>query len=249
MKLTFLGTGTSTGVPMIGCRCAVCRSTDPHDKRMRSSALVTTDKAAILIDCGPDFRQQALQHNITRLDAILLTHEHYDHVGGLDDVRAIPQKLDVFANRRVMDAIHRVMPYCFGKQHYPGSAYLNLNQLNPYQQFKVKDADIEALPIIHHTDILGYKIGHLGYITDCKTMPDATIQSLKGIDTLVLNALRIEPHPTHLSLSEAISLASEIGARQTFFTHFSHNLGLHAEIEPTLPEGMHLAFDGLTIEF
>ncbi len=252
MRLTFLGTGTSTGVPMIGCDCRVCRSTDPHDRRMRCSALVeigghTTKPHRILIDCGPDFRQQALKHNITRLDAILLTHEHYDHVGGLDDVRALPQVLDVYGNQRVLNSIHRVMPYCFGVQHYPGSPHLELHLLNDNQEFETGEVRIKALPIFHHAGILGYRIGNLGYITDCKIMPDITLQALQGIDTLVLNALRIDQHPTHINLAEAIALAQQIKARQTYFIHFSHDIGLHAEVEPTLPDNIHLAYDGLQI--
>ena len=248
MKLTFLGTGTSVGVPMIGCQCAVCHSADPRDKRLRCSALLEDDNTHVLLDCGPDFRQQALTHNITHLDGILLTHEHYDHVGGLDDVRSLIQTLDIYCLPRVADSIHRVMPYCFGKQHYPGSPHLELHELQPFQHFNINDLQITALPIIHNTDILGFRINNLGYITDCKIMPDETLQALKGVDTLVLNALRIEQHPTHINLEEAIGLAKQIGARQTYFIHFSHDIGFHAEVEATLPENMHLAYDGLTIE-
>lgn len=256
MILTFLGTGTSTGVPMIGCSCKVCRSEDAHDKRLRCSALLHFDAdetpdhqpAQILIDCGPDFRQQALKYHITHLDGILITHEHYDHLGGLDDVRSLPQTLDVYAQQRVIDSVHRIMPYCFGENRYPGSPHIELHRLMPYQQFSIRDIEITPLLIIHHAEILGYRIGPLGYITDCKSMPEQTMQALKGVKTLVINALRIEQHPTHINLSEAIDIARQIGAEQTYFIHFSHNIGLQAEVEPTLPPTMHMAYDGLTIE-
>ena len=254
MRLTFLGTGTSTGVPMVGCKCAVCQSTDIRDKRLRCSALLSIDSfegasdKQILIDCGPDFRQQALKYDITHLEGVLLTHEHYDHVGGLDDVRALPQTLNIYTSRRVIDSIHRVMPYCFGSQHYPGSPNLELHELQVGTVFSLAGLDILPLRVVHNVDILGYRIGPLGYITDCKEMPQETIKALRGIDTLVLNALRVQQHPTHINIEEAIALAHEIGARQTYFIHFSHDIGLHAVVDRTLPATMHMAYDGLEIE-
>lgn len=244
-KLTFLGTGTSVGVPMLGCTCAVCTSADPRDTRLRCSALLETEGRRLLIDCGPDFRAQALRHHITQVDAILLTHEHYDHVGGLDDVRPLGDT-HIYGEERVLNAVRRVMPYCFGEHRYPGSPKIELHELHAGE----KEGEILPLRVMHNKlPILGYRIGDMAYITDASQLPEETFEALKGVRLLVLNALQIPEHPAHFSLSESIHVAERIGAEETYFIHFSHKIGLHAETDAALPSGMHLAYDNLTIEF
>lgn len=253
MKLTFLGTSTSVGVPLLGCGCEVCQSKDPRDFRLRCSALLETDGRKILIDCGPDFRMQALRHSITHADAVLLTHEHYDHVGGLDDVRPLGNT-DIFAEERVLGAVRRVMPYCFGENRYPGSPVITLHEARPGEMLSLSDGgsplSILPLRVMHNKlPILGYRIGDFAYITDASSLPEETIDALKGVRLLVLNALQLPAHPAHFSLGESVEIAKTVGAEQTFFTHFSHKIGLHALTDASLPEGMHLAYDNLTVEF
>lgn len=249
MKLRFLGTGTSTGTPVIGCPCPVCHSPHSRDKRLRTSALLTTDHGQhILIDCGPDFRQQALAAGLTHIDAILLTHEHYDHVGGLDDIRPLGD-MPVYALQRVLDAVIRCMPYCFGTQKYPGSPDITLHPILPEQPFHAAGQQIIPLSVMHaNLPILGFRIGSLAYLTDVKTLPSETMQQLSDLSVLVINALRPEAHPSHLSLPEAVELARTIGAKNTYFTHFAHQIGLHQATEQILPPNMHLAYDGLEID-
>lgn len=254
MKLTFLGTGTSTGVPQIGCTCEVCTSTDPRDKRLRASAMLTTDDGCnLLIDCGPDFREQILALGSPEIASALLTHQHYDHVGGIDDVRpyTYPDGFSLYCKADVARDLRTRLPYCFGNSLYPGVPKLNLREILPYKPFKVPEAGVEVLPVVvmhWNLPILGFRIGNFAYITDCKTMPDETVEALRGVDTLVLNALRHEPHNSHLSLSEALELIEHIAPRRTYLTHASHQLGLHAAVDSTLPAGIHQAHDGLVVE-
>lgn len=254
MKLTFLGTGTSCGVPVIGCDCKVCRSTDPHDRRMRTSAIVETDGARILIDCGPDFYHQALRLPFRKIDAILLTHKHYDHVAGLDDIRPYFYQfgdIQVYANHDTADAIHRTMPYSFGDVLYPGVPRLNLTAVEPHAVVKVGDVDIVPITVMHkQLPIFGYRIGRkLAYITDMKTVDDEELPYLEGVETLVVNALRFtNDHPAHLLVDEAIAFSRRIGAKRTYFTHTTHDIGLHDEANAQLPSGFQFAYDGLEIE-
>lgn len=257
MELTFLGTGTSTGVPQLRCGCEVCRSTDPRDSRLRTSALVETDGKRILIDCGPDFREQMLRHGVRsvddRLDALLLTHQHYDHVGGIDDLRPYCYGMEpgfpIYCQGDVARDLRARLPYCFSEHPYPGVPRIDLHEIKAGIPFQA--AGVEVLPVgVNHylLDILGFRIGALGYVTDAKKIPDATVEALKGVDTLVINALRHTEHISHLSLEEALEMVRRIGPRVAYLTHISHKLGLHAEVEPALPEGVRLAYDGLKIK-
>ena len=251
MRLTFLGTGTSKGVPEIGCTCPTCLSNDPRDKRLRVSALIETDKARILIDCGPDFRTQMLSVPFDRLDGVLLTHEHYDHTGGIDDLRpfAIFGDIDVYADELTHRHLRERLPYFFRKVLYPGVPRLLFHTVEPQHSFTINDVEVTPLQVMHgKLPILGYRIGDLGFVTDMTDAPEETIDKLKGVDTLVIGALRQRPHATHQTIDEAICVARQVGAREVYLIHMNHEAGLHAETDATLPEGVHLAYDGLTIE-
>ena len=247
-RILFLGTGTSTGVPQIGCRCEVCRSADAHDRRLRTSALLETGGRRLLMDCGPDFRQQMLAHGITWLSAVLLTHEHYDHVGGMDDLRPFGD-MDVYAEGRVLEAVRRVMPYCFAPHPYPGVPRIELHEVRPYEAFDVQGLRVMPVRLMHAClPILGYRIGNVAYLTDVKTLDERAVEQLGGLDVLVLNALRRKEHLSHLSLDESLALARRIGAKKTFLIHMSHEIGLHEAVQRELPDGVVLAYDGLEAE-
>jgi len=246
MDLLFLGTGTSTGVPQIGCQCKICKSTDNKDKRLRVSVLLTEGNTKILIDCGPDLRQQLLTNNIDSLSAILLTHEHYDHIGGLDDVRPLGET-QLYAEKRVLSVIQRNMPYCFAEIKYPGVPRIHLHEISE-TDFFIEDVRVIPIRIMHaKLPILGFRVGKLAYLTDVKTINERSIEKLHGLDVLVINALRINPHISHLSLNEAIEIAQKIGAHRTYFTHMSHDIGLNAEVNRSLPDNIQLAYDGLKL--
>ena len=259
MKLTFLGTGTSIGVPAIGCDCEVCRSNDPRDKRLRSSALLETDKGLrILIDCGPDFRQQ-IMNRFGKLDAVLLTHVHYDHVGGVDDLRPFAWfgDVDIYAQQDVIDTLHTTMPYCFKEHLYPGVPLLRLHEVvagNPFTISRPKEYEkLEVIPVaVMHgkLPILGYRFGNFAYITDMKSAPEETMRRLVGIKVLVINALRFEKeHHSHQLVNDAIEFAKAIGAEQTYFIHLTHDIGTHDIANSKLPKGFYFAYDGQEIEF
>lgn len=254
-EIIFLGTGTSQGVPPIGCTHPVCLSDNPKDKRLRSSVYIESQGKHILIDCGPDFRQQMLREHLDKVDAILLTHEHNDHIIGLDDMRPIlfksKKEPKIYSIPRVLDAIRMRFPYAFEEQKYPGVPSFDLQEIQPNQVFYVEGIKIIPLAVYHgELDIVGYRIGNLAYITDVKTIPVETIALLENLDILVIDALRKnKPHHAHLLLDEAIDYAHQIKAKQTYFTHMSHDIGFYQEVEKSLPQNMHLAYDQLRLKF
>lgn len=250
MKITILGSGTSTGVPEIGCTCPVCTSSDPRDHRLRASALIETDDTHILIDCGPDFRTQVLGLPFKKIDGVLITHEHYDHVGGLDDLRPFCRfgEVPIYAEPHTAERLRTRMPYCFVDHSYPGVPNIPLQEIEENRTFLINHIPITPLRVMHgRLPILGYRIGNIGYITDMLTMPDVSYEQLRQLDVLVVNALRIAPHPTHQNLAEALDTARRIGAKETYFIHMSHHIGLQAEVERQLPPHVYFASDGLEI--
>ena len=250
MKITILGSGTSTGVPEIGCTCPVCTSSDPRDHRLRASALIETDDTRILIDCGPDFRTQVLGLPFKKIDGVLITHEHYDHVGGLDDLRPFCRfgEVPIYAEPHTAERLRTRMPYCFVDHSYPGVPNIPLQEIEENRTFLINHIPITPLRVMHgRLPILGYRIGNIGYITDMLTMPDVSYEQLRQLDVLVVNALRIAPHPTHQNLAEALDTARRIGAKETYFIHMSHHIGLQAEVERQLPPHVYFASDGLEI--
>lgn len=252
MKVTFLGTGTSQGVPVIGCECEVCQSLDYRDKRLRSSVHVSVNNKSIVIDSGPDFRQQMLRERIQRLDAILFTHAHKDHIAGLDDVRAYNylQKKDmpVYGTSPVLEQIKAEFYYAFEKFKYPGTPQVKLIEMSD-ESFSVQGISVIPLPVLHYKlPVMGFRINDFSYITDANQIPDTTYQLLKGTKIMVLNSLQREKHLSHFNLEEALDVAGKIGAEQTYLIHISHKLGTHRVIEKELPKSVTLAYDGLSIE-
>lgn len=280
MKLTFLGTGTSNGVPVIGCGCGVCRSSDPRDKRLRSSVLLEFDggdipdkgksvlsccrpdedslpvfpetgMVRILIDCSPDFRQQMLGVPYGPVHAVLVTHEHYDHVGGLDDLRpfCVFNDIDIFGEPVVIRHLGERMPYCFGPGKYPSAPALRLHTVSPYVPLHICGICVEPLRVMHgKLPIIGFRIGNFAYITDMSRMPSDTFARLGGLDVLVVNALRKTPHPTHQSIGEALVLIDSLKPGRAFLTHLAHSAGLHSDSSALLPDNVRFAYDGLVID-
>jgi phosphoribosyl 1,2-cyclic phosphate phosphodiesterase len=252
VKITFLGTGTSQGVPVIACECAVCNSEDSRDNRLRTSLLVETGKTILLFDAGPDFRQQMLRQHIKKLDAIILTHEHKDHIAGMDDVRAFNYKsqdaIDIYAEERVQEAIKIEFAYVFSEKKYPGIPQMRLNLIPDYS-FKIKG--IEIIPVrVRHLDleIYGFRIGNFAYITDASYIPEESKEKLTGVKYLVINALRKQKHISHFCLKEALDFIREISPKKAYITHVSHQMGLYEHVQNELPAGIMLAYDGLSFE-
>lgn len=251
MVFTFLGTGTSQGVPMIGCKCLVCRSDDPRDKRLRTSLMIESDEARIVIDSGPDFRQQMLREEVPSLNGIVFTHEHKDHIAGLDDVRAFnylqQSSMNVFATTEVQNALRREFHYVFNGMRYPGIPKIDLHTIGE-EHFSVSGIPFQPVPVMHlNLPVLGFRIGDFSYVTDANSIPDSSKDLLKGSRTLVLNALRKEKHVSHFTLDEAVALIEELAPEKAYLTHISHQLGLHEEVESHLPANIRLAYDGLKI--
>jgi phosphoribosyl 1,2-cyclic phosphate phosphodiesterase len=252
LKVTFLGTGTSQGVPVIACTCEVCTSLDFRNKRLRTSIHIDVNGKSLVIDTGPDFRQQMLRENIERLDAVLFTHAHRDHTSGLDDVRAFnfKQQMDmpVYAVREVIDQIKVEFAYIFVHNNYPGLPRVDVREITS-MPFNIDGIAITPLPVMHmRLPVLGFRIGNFSYITDANYISDETIDLLKGTEVLVLNALQREKHISHFNLDEAIATVDRIKPKATYFTHISHKLGLHGEVEKELPKGIALAYDGQQID-
>ncbi len=253
MKITFLGTGTSQGVPVIACHCEVCVSNDPCDNRLRTSILIEHNQINLVVDTGPDFRQQMLREKVQHVEALLFTHEHKDHVAGLDDVRAFNFKhnrhMPIYATEFVQQTLKREFLYAFAHDLYPGVPLLKLENIIPNHPFFVEGIKIIPIEVLHgKLPVMGFRIADFSYITDANSIPPSAMDMLRGTKVLVLNALRITSHHSHFSLEEAIKVAREIGAEKTYFTHISHLLGKHSQVQSELPEGMFLAYDGLKLE-
>jgi phosphoribosyl 1,2-cyclic phosphate phosphodiesterase len=252
VKVTFLGTGTSQGVPVVACDCPVCQSDDPCDQRLRSSVMVELDDKTLVIDAGPDFRQQMLKAGLKKLDAILLTHEHYDHIAGLDDIRAFNwvQKCptDIYAEHRVQNSIRQIFSYVFAGMKYPGIPQMNLFDIETYP-FSIGTTTIVPIRGMHYKlPVLGFRIGNFAYLTDMKTIEVAELEKLHGLDVLVINALRQEEHLSHMNFNQALTLINRVKPVKAFLTHISHQMGLHREMSLKLPPNVAFAYDGLQLE-
>lgn len=251
MQITFLGTGTSQGIPIIACQCIVCQSHDSKDKRLRSSILIEEKGKTFVIDTGPDFRQQMLRENVKNLDAVIFTHEHKDHTAGFDDIRAFnfvnKKKMEVYASKNVQEAIRREYAYIFSDFKYPGIPEINLHLLEN-KLTTIESVDFLPIEVMHYKlPVFGFRVGDFSYITDANYISDLEKEKLKNSKVLVLNALRREPHISHFTLEQAIELVTELKPEKAYFTHISHQLGLHAEVQKELPQNIELAFDGLRI--
>lgn len=249
MKVSFLGSGTSTGIPEIGCPCKVCTSTDKRDRRLRSSVVVEEKGLRLLIDCGPDFRWQMIRTGITSLDAVLITHEHYDHVGGLDDLRPFCKRkfMDVYAEGYVADALRERIPYAFYDNKYPGVPNLQLRSIQN-EPFPIGDVLVTPIRLLHgRLPIFGYRIGDMAYLTDFNAIPEEEYVKLQGLDALVIDALRDEAHVSHETVEQALRQIEKIRPRRSYLIHMSHHFGLHAEREKQLPANVFVAYDGLEL--
>jgi len=252
LKVTVLGTGTSQGVPVIACDCDVCTSTDPRDKRLRVSVLIEEAGKAIVIDSGPDFRYQMLRAGVKHLDAIVFTHEHKDHIAGLDDIRAFNYRqqkaLNVYAHKRVHEALLREFHYAFSEFRYPGVPHIMLHEIDT-NPFSIEGIEIIPIEVMHHKlPVLGFRIGDFTYITDAKTVSETEKKKISGSKILVLNALQKDEHLSHFTLAEALDFAKEANVEKTYFTHISHKMGGHEEVSKHLPPGIELAYDEMVFE-
>jgi phosphoribosyl 1,2-cyclic phosphate phosphodiesterase len=252
LKITFLGTGTSQGIPVIGSSHPVCLSKDHRDKRLRVSVLISWDKYNFVIDCGPDFRQQMLTHKVTKLDGILFTHEHADHTAGIDDIRPFffrQGDIPIYAHERVVISLKRRFDYIFADNNrYPGAPAVQVNLISNDTPFAIGDMDAVPVEAFHNRlQVFGYRIGDFAYLTDVKTIHRREIDKLEGIKVLSVNALRKEPHHSHFNLEEALDFVTRVRPEKTYFTHISHHMGFHNEVEKKLPNGVHLAYDNLVV--
>ena len=250
MIITVLGSGTSQGVPVIGCQCAVCQSNDPRDKRLRTSIMIQTDKVTVVVDAGPDFRYQMLREKVNHLDAVLVTHEHKDHIGGLDDLRPLifsqdNKPMPLYVADSALPEIKREYSYAFAEHLYPGAPTYEIHRLDE-TPFDLGDLHIVPIKMKHFTlTSYAFRIGRFAYVTDLSEISDEAIEKLKGVEYLIIEALQTKKHYSHITLDEAIEISRRVGARRTWFTHCSHSMGLADEVNRKLPEGMALAYDGL----
>lgn len=253
MKVTFLGTGTSMGVPIIGCKCEICQSQNPKDQRFRSSVLVSVDNKNFIVDTGPDFRMQCLKNHVQHIDAVLITHIHRDHIAGLDDIRPFcyQQKafIPVYGSEYVCQRLERDFSYCFGENRYPGVPDIELHRIDdqPFEVFGVKVIPIIVMHAKMKVD--AYRFDNFTYITDASFISEESVKKIEGTEYLVVNALRKEPHPSHFTLQQALDLISRINPKHAWITHVGHTLGFYDEVQSTLPENVTLAYDGLQVEF
>jgi phosphoribosyl 1,2-cyclic phosphate phosphodiesterase len=252
-KLVFLGTGTSVGVPMIGCSCTVCMSSNELDKRLRSSVYIEYQAKKILIDIGPDFRYQALRTKLTDLDAVLLTHPHRDHIGGFDDIRALnflhEKSFHLFANEFTWESLKKQFYYAFMETDYTSNPSVNYIEVNS-EAFYIEDSEIIPINVMHgNMPCLGYRFGNLAYITDASFIEDTELDKLKNLDILVINSLRKTPHPSHFTLDETLEIIAKLNPKKAYLTHLSHHMGLHSDIEKELPDNVRIGYDGLELEF
>ncbi len=257
MKITLLGTGTSQGVPVIGCQCAVCRSTDLRDKRLRTSAMVEWQGLRLVVDAGPDFRQQLLRIGLSRLDAILLTHEHKDHIGGLDDVRALnfvdyPEAIhpvDIYATVRTLNCVRKDFDYAFAADKYRGVPEIRLHQIDQHRPFYVGEVTIVPIAGQHSPrfEVSGFRFGKVAYLTDFKHIEEEELLKMEGVEVLVINALRFAPHDSHFNVNEALAVVNRIRPKRAILTHMSHEIGLYTVTNAQLPDGVELGYDGMEI--
>jgi len=250
MKLTFLGTGTSTGIPQLLCSCAVCRSKDPKDNRLRTSIFIEDHEASILVDCGPDFRQQAIREHLRQISAVILTHEHYDHVGGMDDLRPFCsyKELPVYGFKRVLDKMKVILPYSFTENPYPGVPLFKVSHVT-MEPFAINHLKIIPIEVMHYRlSVLGFRIQNMAYLTDFNQIESSEIEKLYKLKVLIVDALRPAKHISHNSLQQALDLIEAVKPEKAYLIHMSHDMGLHAEINQQLPEGVEFAYDGLKID-
>lgn len=250
MKVRFLGTGTSTGIPQIGCRCEVCSSADQRDKRLRASVMIEIDDMVFIIDCTPDFRQQMLPLPFRKIDAILLTHEHYDHVGGIDDLRPFSAfgPVNLYMEEHLENILRERLPYCFADHRYGGVPDLGVRRISADADFHIGTVRVTPIRVMHYRlPILGFRIRNFAYLTDIKTIDKTALEKLKGVECLVVNALRKTEHVSHQTLDQALTLIDQLKPKVSYLTHMSHEMGLHAKVLKELPARVTLAYDNLEI--